>query len=252
MELLLPDGLGTAWAGALIAASFVTAAISAAFGIGGGVAMLAVMLAVLPPAVVLPIHGVVQAGSNAGRVVTLRKSVQRSMLAWFSAGTVAGVVVASLVLVALPTQMLQVILGVFILWTVWGPKFTARAIPDRAFVLVGAGASFCTMFVGATGPMVAAFWDVKRMGKLAVVATHSACMVVQHAVKVLAFGVLGFAFVDWLPMIAAMLVAGQVGTQVGARILSALPERVFELSFKLILTGLALRLLWSAAAAAMA
>ena len=247
MELLLPDGLGIAWAIALIAAAFATAAISAAFGIGGGVAMLAVLLAVLPPAVVLPIHGVVQAGSNAGRMVTLRRNVQRSMLGWFTAGTLAGIAAASLVLVALPTSTLQIILGVFILWTVWGPKLTARAISDRAFLLVGAGASFCTMFVGATGPMVAAFWDVKRMGKLGVVATHSACMVVQHAAKVLAFGVLGFAFAEWLPMIVAMLVAGQLGTQAGARILSSLPERVFELSFKMILTGLALRLLWSAA-----
>jgi uncharacterized membrane protein YfcA len=94
--------------------------------------------------------------------------------------------------------------------------------------------------------MVAAFWDVGRMGKLGVVATHAACMVVQHAIKVVAFGVLGFAFADWLPMIAAMLVAGQLGTQAGARVLKALPQRAFEISFKLILTGLALRLLWSA------
>jgi uncharacterized membrane protein YfcA len=247
LELLLPDGLSAAWAIGLIAASFVTAAISAAFGIGGGVAMLAVLLAVLPPTIVLPIHGVVQAGSNAGRLATLRRHVQGSMLGWFTAGTLAGIVLASLVLVALPTATLQVILGVFILWTVWGPKLAARAIPDRAFLLVGAGASFCTMFVGATGPMVAAFWDVRRMGKLAVVATHAACMVVQHAAKVVAFGVLGFAFAEWLPMIVAMLTAGQLGTQAGARILSSLPERVFEISFKLILTGLALRLLWSAA-----
>lgn len=249
MEALLPDGLGVAWAIALVAAAFITAAISAAFGIGGGVAMLAVMLAILPPAVVLPIHGVVQAGANAGRVLTLGRHVERSMLAWFTAGTVAGIVVASLVLVALPTATLQIILGLFILWTVWGPKLGPRAISDRAFVLVGAGASFCTMFVGATGPMVAAFWDVKRMGKLGVVATHSASMVVQHATKVLAFGALGFAFADWLAMIVAMLASGQFGTQVGARILKALPEHAFEISFKLILTGLALRLLWSALSA---
>jgi uncharacterized protein len=250
LELLLPDGLSSGWAAALIAASFITAGISAAFGIGGGVAMLAVLLAVLPPAIVLPIHGVVQAGSNAGRLVTLRRNVQRSMLGWFTLGTVVGIAVASLVLVSLPSATLQIILGVFILWTVWGPKLSARAISDRAFLLVGASASFCTMFVGATGPMVAAFWDVKRMGKLGVVATHSACMVVQHAAKVLAFGVLGFAFSEWLAMIVAMLIAGQIGTQVGAHILSRLPERVFEVSFKLILTGLALRLLWSAATGA--
>ena len=249
LESLVPEGLGAAWALALIAAAFFTAAVSATFGIGGGVAMLAVLLAVLPPAVVLPIHGVVQAGSNAGRLVTLRRNVQRSMLGWFTAGTIVGIVAASLVLVALPTATLQLILGAFILWTIWGPKFTARTIPDRAFLLVGAGASFCTMFVGATGPMVAAFWDLKRMGKLGVVATHAACMVVQHATKVLAFGVLGFAFDEWLPMIVAMLVAGQLGTQLGARILSTMPERVFAIAFKLILTGLALRLLWSAATA---
>ena len=246
LEFLIPDSLGAAWAVALVAAAFVTAAISATFGIGGGVAMLAVMLALLPPAVVLPIHGVVQAGSNAGRLLALRSSVQHSMLAWFTAGTIIGVVAASLVLVALPTSTLQIILGLFILWTVWGPKLHARAISDRAFLLVGAGASFCTMFVGATGPMVAAFWDIRRMGKLGVVATHSACMVVQHASKVIAFGFLGFAFAEWLPMIVAMLVAGQLGTLAGARLLKALPDRVFEIAFKLILTGLALRLLWSA------
>lgn len=249
LESLIPDSLGIAWAIGLVAAAFITAAISAAFGIGGGVAMLAVLLAILPPAVVLPIHGVVQAGSNAGRLVALRRSVQTSMLAWFTAGTLIGVIVASLVLVALPTPVLQIILGLFILWTVWGPKLGAHAISDRAFLLVGAGASFCTMFVGSTGPMVAAFWDVKRMGKLGVVATHSACMVVQHATKVVAFGVLGFAFAEWLAMIIAMLVAGQFGTLAGARLLRALPDRFFEVAFKLILTGLALRLLWSAVVA---
>ena len=246
VDLLLPDGLSAAWAVTLTAAAFITAAISAAFGIGGGVAMLAVMLAVLPPAIVLPIHGIVQAGANAGRVLTLRRNIQTSMLTWFSVGTVLGVVAASLVLVALPTATLQIILGLFILWTVWGPRLGTRAISDRAFVVVGAGASFCTMFVGATGPMVAAFWDVKRMGKLGVVATHSACMVVQHATKVAAFGILGFAFARWMLLIVVMLVAGQIGTQVGAKILKALPERAFEIGFKLMLTGLALRLLWSA------
>jgi len=246
VELLLPESLGLAWAVALVAAAFVTAAISAAFGIGGGVAMLAVLLAVLPPAVVLPVHGVVQAGANASRVMTLRRNIQGSMLAWFTAGTILGVVAASLVLVALPTRTLQIILGLFILWTVWGPRFGAHAISDRAFALVGASASFCTMFIGSTGPMVAAFWDVKRMGKLGVVATHSACMVAQHSAKVVAFGVLGFAFADWIPMLMAMLVAGQVGTQVGARILRSLPDRGFEIAFRLILSGLALNLLRSA------
>jgi len=248
LDVLLPDSLPLAWAVALVAAAFATAAISAAFGIGGGVAMLAVMLAVLPPAVVLPIHGVVQAGSNLGRMVTLRRHVQRATLGWFTLGTVVGIAAASLVFVALPTRTLSIILGLFILWAVWGPKPAPRSIPDSRFVLVGAVASFCTMFIGATGPMVAAFWNVARMGKHGVVATHAASMVVQHVAKVVAFGALGFGFSEWIPMIAAMLVAGQVGTQVGARLLERMPERIFALGFNAVLTLLALRLLWSALA----
>jgi uncharacterized membrane protein YfcA len=204
------------------------------------------MLAVLPPAVVLPIHGIVQAGSNAGRAVSLRSEIRRPVLGWFAAGTVLGIVAASLVLVALPSATLQWILGLFILWSVWGPKPKGRRVPDAGFLAVGAGASFCTMFVGATGPMVAAFWDVKRMGRLAVVATHAACMLVQHLAKVVAFGVLGFAFAEWAALVVAMLVAGQAGTVAGARVLKAMPERVFAIAFKAVLTLLALRLLWSA------
>lgn len=246
MEALIPESLSIGWAVALVAAAFVTAAISAAFGIGGGVAMLAVMLAVLPPAIVLPIHAIVQTGSNLGRAATLRRHVHWPVLGWFSIGTVIGIVAASLVFVALPTAVLSTILGLFILWTVWGPRLVKRAIPNRRFFFVGLGASFCTMFVGATGPMVAAFWDVARMGRLGVVGTHAASMVVQHAAKVAAFGAIGFDFGDWLPMVIAMLIAGQVGTQVGAHLLARMPERVFSTGFKLVLTALALRLLWSA------
>jgi uncharacterized membrane protein YfcA len=246
VEYLLPEGLAPGWAIALVAASFFTAAISAAFGLGGGIAMLALMLAVLPAPVVLPIHGIVQAGSNAGRAFTLRRHVRRSVLGWFIAGTAIGVVAASFVLVALPTATLEMVLALFILWTLWGPSLRKRTAPDAAFLAVGAGASFCTMFLGATGPMVATFWDVKRMGKLAVVATHATCMVVQHAAKVVAFGVLGFAFAQWTAIVVAMLVAGQAGVLVGARILKAMPERAFAIAFKALLTALALRLLWSA------
>jgi uncharacterized membrane protein YfcA len=236
MDHLLPQGLSVGWAIALVAAAFFTAGISAAFGLGGGVAMLAIMLAVLPPAIVLPIHGIVQAGSNAGRAVSLRTEIRRAI----------GIVAASLVLVALPAATLQWILGLFILWSVWGPKPKGRRVPDAGFLAVGAVASFCTMFVGATGPMVAAFWDVKRMGRLAVVATHAGCMLVQHLAKVVAFGVLGFAFAEWAALMVAMLVAGQAGTMVGAEVLKAMPERVFAIAFKAVLTLLALRLLWSA------
>ena len=57
--------------------SFLTSALTAALGLGGGVALLAAMATVLPPVALIPVHGVIQLGSNVGRAV-----IQRSHVAW--------------------------------------------------------------------------------------------------------------------------------------------------------------------------
>ena len=48
-------------------------------------------------------------------------------------------------------------------------------------------------------------------------ATHAAAMVAQHGLKIVAFGLAGFAFGQWLPMVVAMIVTGYLGTRYGTR-----------------------------------
>ncbi len=247
LEAWLPAELPLFWAVALTVLSFFTSAMTAAFGIGGGVALITVLLLILPPASVLPVHGVVQAGSNASRTWIMRESVRWSIARWFAVGAVIGVILASMIVVALPQRLLQAVLAVFILWSIWSPGIRKRAIADKGFVAVGAVATFLTMFVGATGPLVAAFWRVEALGRQGVVATHGAWMTVQHTLKVIAFGWLGFAFQDWLPVIVAMVAAGYLGTMAGKKILARLPEALFARLFKWTLTILALRLGFAAA-----
>ncbi len=239
---VLPAELSPLWTGSLVTLSFFTSAFTAAFGVGGGVALLAVMLTILPPAIVLPLHGIVQFGSNAGRAFVMRAHVNRPILRWFALGSVLGVSGASLIVVSLPTPWMQVILGVFILWSLWWPKPSFEAPPARGYFWVGLIASFCTMFVGATGVLVGSFWRVAQLGKEGVVGTHAAAMMLQHGFKVVAFGVLGFVFSKWLGFIAMMVGAGYLGTLAGKRLLGRLPERVFAMAFKVILTVFALDL----------
>jgi uncharacterized protein len=245
---LLPPHVSALAAVGLVALSFVTSALSAAAGIGGGLVLLSVMASFLPPAVVIPTHGVVQIGSNAGRAALMREHIDGRILLPFVLGSVLGIVLGAKLFVALPTPVLQTILGLFILTAVWLPKFKASHIPNRGFTLVGMVGSFCTMFVGATGPFVASFITPDRLPRHAMVATHGACMTVQHSLKVVAFGFLGFAFLPWVPLLAAMIGAGLLGTMLGRRMLDRLPHRVFARVFKLILTALALRLLYAATA----
>lgn len=103
------------------------------------------------------------------------------------------------------------------------------------------------MFIGASGPFVAAFLDPDRLGRHGVVATHAACMTVQHGLKAGAFAALGFSFLPWLPLLLAMIPAGFLGTLVGRRILDLVPDSRFAWAFRLLLSLLALRLLWQAA-----
>jgi uncharacterized membrane protein YfcA len=68
-------------------------------------------------------------------------------------------------------------------------------------------------------------------------------MTIQHGLKGIAFGFLGFQFLPWLPVMAAMIASGFIGTLAGRRILQRLPERLFTKLFRLVLTVLGLRLL---------
>ena len=68
-------------------------------------------------------------------------------------------------------------------------------------------------------------------------------MTIQNLLKVITFTALGFAFGAYLPLIAAMVIAGFGGTAIGSQILLKVPERVFRVGFKVVLTVVALDLI---------
>ena len=240
---LLPDGIGPLAAALLVATSTLTAAVTATFGLGGGVLLLVVLLSVMPPTMAIPVHAVLQTGANASRAWLMRRDVLRAVLLWFVPGSLVGVALASLVVVDVPTRWLSLALAAFILWSVWAPKPAPRALAPQAFFGVGAFGAFLTMFLGATGPVLAAFLSPERYGRHATVATHGACMTVQHLLKIGAFVLLGFSLADWAPLVVVMLAGGALGSLVGRSLLRRLPEAIFRRGFRWLMTALALRLL---------
>lgn len=238
----LPDLVGADMALLLIITSTLTSMLTAAMGIGGGVLLLAVMATVVPPAALTPVHGLVQLGSNGNRALLTRDHIDWSLLWLFFAGAAVGAVIGYFVVVQLPVEVIQLSVAGFILFLVWGPKLGKQEMPPAGLVLAGVGTTLMTMFVGATGPLVAAF--VHRLGyeKYRTVATFAACMTAQHLLKMVVFGLLGFAFSDWLPLILAMVAGGFAGTWIGLHILKRLPAERFQLIFRLLVTVLALRL----------
>lgn len=244
----LPDALPLWAAITAIVAAFFTSALTAAFGLGGGLALLAVMSTVFPAPAVIPVHGVAQIGSNASRLYLQRHDAVWPIVLWFAAGGVIGAGLGGRLAVEMPVWALRAGVGAFILFTVWGPRPKSFSPGVKTFFLTGAVGSFLTMFFGATGPIAAAMLSATGLGRLNIVATHAACMVVQHGLKILVFGILGFAYGEWAVLIAAILLAGFIGAVVGTHYLRAMPEETFKRGFKYILSAVAVYLLFAEAA----
>ena len=229
-------------AGLLVAASLVTSFISAAFGIGGGFTLIALLALLLPPAALIPVHGIAQLGSNAGRVgIMLKQVVWRPVLP-FVIGTVIGASLGAMVVVQLPPWAVQLALGIFIIWAVFAKL---PPIQQRYILLGGVVSSFLTMFFGATGNFIAAMVKTMNLDPVPHVATHSLMMTFQHLAKVLIFGLIGFQFGPYMILIIGMLISGFIGTIIGSRFLTKAGGRYFKPVLNTILSLAAARLIWA-------
>lgn len=225
----------------LLATSFVGSFITVAMGIGGGVLLLSIMASLLPPIALIPVHGVVQLGSNITRAAILAKHIHWQPFVIFAAGSALGVALGGVVVIDLPAPMIQIGIGCFVIWSV---LFHPPAWLSRNPFLVGSIASFLTMFFGATGVFVGNFTKSLGLPRQSFVATHAVLMILQHFLKIVVFGVLGFAFGPWLLFIALMIISGFFGTLVGRLVLIRIAENTFRRLLNAVLLLISLRLIW--------
>jgi uncharacterized membrane protein YfcA len=230
----------------LVAMSFVGAVISAAVGIGGGVTLLTVLATLVPAPAIIPIHGIVQLGANISRCAILRADIDWRTFGYFTIGSFVGIAIGGSVVVTLPANILRAGLALFILYTIWGPKTRIVSSSNWILVVIGFVASFLTMFFGATGSFISGLLSQRGYSPRGLVATHSVCIGMQHALKVVTFGILGFAFADWAGLIVLMVLASFAGTYLGSLVLNRLPVRIFTIGLKTVLTVLSFNLLASA------
>ena len=69
-------------------------------------------------------------------------------------------------------------------------------------------------------------------------------MAMGHITKLVGFSLLGIAIGAYWPLMLTMIGTAVIGTWYGRRALDHMPERAFRIVFQILLTGLALRLIW--------
>jgi len=221
----------------------VTSFITAAFGIGGGAVLIGLLALKLPPFALLPIHGIVQIGSNFGRTVIFIKEIKKDVLIPFTLGTILGSSLGGTFFIQIDPWLLQLIVAMFILWSVFGK---IPAIGASHITFGGMFSGFFTMFFGASGTLVAGMVKTMKLEPVNHLATHSALMTIQHLIKVVIFGFVGFAYGEYFFLITGMIISGFIGTLVGKKVLIKFGKKYFQVVLNTILTLIALNLIWNA------
>ncbi len=112
------------------------------------------------------------------------------------------------------------------------------------FVALGGVVGFLNTTVGASGPLAGPFFRNLGLSRQGVVGTFSACQTVAHVAKLLVFLAVGFAFLTYVPLIALLSVGVIVGTWVGSLLLERISDRGFGMLYRVVLTSVALGLVW--------
>jgi uncharacterized membrane protein YfcA len=195
---------------------------------------------------------VIQLVSNASRAVVQREHARFDWLVWYALPLIPAGLLGLALARALPEQLIGGAIGAVVLVATWLPRRRLAPAPGAVqrprarFLALGSVTGFLNMVIGAVGPLIDPFFLGLGLSRQALVGTKAGCQMVGHGVKVVLFGVTGFAFAEHAPLLALGSLCAIAGTWLGSRLLDQLSERSFLWLYRGVLSGLALRLVWKA------
>ncbi|MBD3161100.1 MAG: TSUP family transporter, partial [Candidatus Latescibacteria bacterium] len=212
--------------------ALVAASLSGAIGMGGGVLLLAVMASVLPPAVVVPIHGVVQLVSNSTRSLRLLRSVNRRIVLLYVPPMVVGAFVGLQLYRGAEMSWFRPAIGLLILAMLGFERFAPRRLqpPLWVFAPAGLGGGILTILLGVSGPYLAMFFLRDDLTREEIVATKAGIQMFGHLLKIPAFLSIGFAYRAHLDLLVPLCLAAVAGTLAGTWLLRRMGERLFRIA----------------------
>ncbi len=228
---------------AITIGSFVASFVNAAFATGGIYIILLTSLSVLPVSAAVPLQAVLSAGSLIGRIAYFWQNIQWRIVATFLTGCLIGVFAGANIFIALPDGVIQLLLGIILIFLIWLPK-VPRKIPLRhPFFFVGIVHSFLGTVFGV-GSILQSIVIRTGLTKLEITGTLAACMLGLDVLKGSSYTGLGFSYLDYFPIIILATLAGFAGTWAGKRVSHRISETAFRRAFRWLITLVALRLIY--------
>ena len=226
----------------IVLGSFFSAYVSAAFAVGGGFIMLAIVSSVVPITVAVPMHAWMMLGLSLGRFWYFRREIVWRIVVPFLLGALIGVFIGGRVYFDLSEFLLSLVIGLLILAAVWMPKVEWGARIPTPFFWVGIIHAFLsTLF--SFGGLFQPLMIRAALSKLQIVGTLAAGLLFMNVLKLSAYSYYGFDYGPYLYVILGAILAAIPGSYLGKRTLHHISEEKFRLIFRIVMTCFALRLL---------
>jgi uncharacterized membrane protein YfcA len=227
----------------IIAASFLTAAISGVFGMAGGLMLKGALALVLPVSATFVVHGMLQLVANGWRAILHRKHVSWRIvgiyaLGAFTAGALIGLVVYE------PTRATLYLLMGLVPGLIWLPQGWVKvdaSRPGQAYIC-GLSVTGMNLTAGVAGPLLDVFFVRTALTRHQIVATKAATQVFSHLMKIVVYGApllavgAGKSGVPPLWVFAFAIPLSMLGTAAGGLVLDRLSDVDFKRYLRLILT----------------
>ena len=240
----------------LIISALITSSISAVLGMGGGIILLGIMAIIIPEGyMVIALHGMIQLFSNTTRTYLFRKHIKQNIIKEFTVGSLIGACISAVIIFLLiqfyevnsaneiKVDFLKPIIGVFIIWYLFlkGPK---KGKKSKSFIKVGSISGLASIFIGATGPLIAPFFLSGKFTKENIIVNKAACQVITHLTKIPLFiYFFNVSYIKEYSLLLPLIAAVYIGTNLGKKLLSFIPEKTFKILFKVALTAIAIKLI---------
>ncbi len=213
----------------LIASTVLGALISSMFGLAGGTVLFFLLTLALDAKLAIPLHAGVQLIANGARLGAYFKSIEWRVVGWFSILLLPGALLGGQLYMHFEPAVLEWLIGIFILISIFAPRITARKTSNGTIVALGFISGFLGMIVAVTGPLIASFFNMNNLTRERLVATKSFCQGVAQLAKMIVFSTaVGFDFGNYQSLIIVLGVAAVVGTFTGKFLLKYMSDQKYQ------------------------
>ena len=219
--------LAAGFAAAIVSTSF----ISGIFGMAGGMILMGILLAFMPIAPAMVLHGLVQIASNGWRAFQWRSHIAWRIVLHYAAGAAVAAATVGVMAVVASKPIALITVG---LSPLLGLLLPGRLAPDIGKPSHGHGCgALCTLLqlvAGVSGPILDMFFVGSTLTSRQIVATKAAVQILGHSMKAAYFGHLlaGGEAVSLMAIVVAIPLA-MAGTHLSRFVLEIISETQFRI-----------------------